>query len=131
MKLSHHRLAFSEKVIIVLLVLVSAGENFELIFNAAPSCDDISYVIRLCSDHSLLGTRLLENATTLLNVRASSVPPQAGNFLIFLYVRFCEERGGMEKEHDLYTRENDEKNERFLCLLTVLFHSQVFGDDKL
>ena len=64
------------------MFLVSTVKTFKLILKAAPSWDDIIPVIRLCSDHSLLGTRLLENATALLNVRANSMPPQAGKLRV-------------------------------------------------
>lgn len=49
---------------------ISGKEYSDLTVNAAPSCEDISYMIRLCPDYSVLGTRLLDEVTTLINEHA-------------------------------------------------------------
>ncbi|XP_048583501.1 spatacsin [Nematostella vectensis] len=46
-----------------------SGSSDDLIFNAAPSCDDVTQVIRLCSDQALLGNRLLDTAVDHANDR--------------------------------------------------------------
>lgn len=49
---------------------ISGKEYSDLTVNAAPSCEDISHMIRLCPDYSVLGTRLLDEVTTLINEHA-------------------------------------------------------------
>jgi len=50
---------------------ISGREYSELTVNAAPSCEDITNMIRLCPDYSQLGNRLLETVTSLINDRAT------------------------------------------------------------
>ena len=52
--------------------------------NAAPSCEDISHMIRLCPDYSLLGGRLLDTATSLANERAEGTTLRGGNYHWFV-----------------------------------------------
>lgn len=61
---------------------LSNGEH-ELIFNAAPSCDDIFQVIKLCSDQALLGNRLLETAGNVSNERISGTGSNKGEQVWF------------------------------------------------
>ena len=62
---------------------LSNGEN-DLIFNAAPSCDDVIQVIRLCSDQALLGNRLLETAASVAHDRVSGTGSNKGESNLFL-----------------------------------------------
>ncbi|PFX34693.1 Spatacsin [Stylophora pistillata] len=50
---------------------ISEKEYSDLTVNAAPSCEDISHMIRLCPDYSLLGSRLLDEVSSLVNEYAS------------------------------------------------------------
>ena len=63
---------------VVLLVDISGREYSDLTVNAAPSCEDISHMIRLCPDYSLLGGRLLDTATSLANERATGTTLPGG-----------------------------------------------------
>ena len=60
------------------LVDISGREYSDLTVNAAPSCEDISQMIRLCPDYSLLGGRLLDTATSLANERAAGTTLPGG-----------------------------------------------------
>ena len=57
---------------------ISGREYSDLTVNAAPSCEDISHMIRLCPDYSLLGGRLLDTATSLANERAEGTTLPGG-----------------------------------------------------
>ena len=60
-------------------VELSEEEFDDLIVNAAPSCDDISHMICLCPDYSLLGDNLLDTANSLASERVTSATPSEGN----------------------------------------------------
>ncbi|XP_020621148.1 spatacsin-like isoform X1 [Orbicella faveolata] len=67
---------------------ISGREYSDLTVNAAPSCEDISHMIRLCPDYSLLGGRLLDTATSLANERAEGTTLPGGlNLEVELLVR--------------------------------------------
>ncbi|XP_078373747.1 spatacsin-like isoform X3 [Oculina patagonica] len=67
---------------------ISGREYSDLTVNAAPSCEDISQMIRLCPDYSLLGGRLLDTATSLANERATGTTlPGVLNLEVELLVR--------------------------------------------
>lgn len=57
---------------------ISGREYSDLTVNAAPSCEDISHMIRLCPDYSLLGSRLLNAATALVSDRMAGTAPRGG-----------------------------------------------------
>lgn len=57
---------------------ISGREYSDLTVNAAPSCEDISNIIRLCPDYSLLGNLLLDTATSLVNDRTAGTAPSGG-----------------------------------------------------
>lgn len=70
----------------VLLADISGREYSDLTVNAAPSCEDISHMIRLCPDYSLLGSRLLDEFTLFANERAAETTLTEGiTFFFFLY----------------------------------------------
>ncbi|XP_015777511.1 PREDICTED: spatacsin-like [Acropora digitifera] len=50
---------------------ISRREYSELTVNAAPSCEDITNMIRVCPDYSQLGNCLLETVKSLVNDRAT------------------------------------------------------------
>jgi len=54
---------------------ISGREYSDLTVNAAPSCEDITHMIRLCPDYSLLGNRLLDTASVLVSDRVSGTAP--------------------------------------------------------
>ena len=59
---------------------ISGREYSDLTVNAAPSCEDVSHMIRLCPDYSLLGSRLLNAATALVSDRVAGTAPRGGTF---------------------------------------------------
>ena len=63
---------------VMILSDISGREYSDLTVNAAPSCEDISHMIRLCPDYSLLGGRLLDTATSLANERAAGTALPGG-----------------------------------------------------
>lgn len=72
---------------------ISGKEYSDLTVNAAPSCEDISHMIRLCPDYSVLGTRLLDEVTTLINEHAPENIRTGGIlsfFLLFMFDRLSE-----------------------------------------
>ena len=75
------------KHFIYFLVDISGREYSELTVNAAPSCEDITNMIRLCPDYSQLGNRLLETVKSLVNDRATGSALSGG--WSFSFRRFC------------------------------------------
>lgn len=69
------------------LVDISRREYSELTVNAAPSCEDITNMIRVCPDYSQLGNCLLETVKSLVNDRATETALSGGWSISFGH--FC------------------------------------------
>lgn len=72
----------------VFLADISGREYSDLTVNAAPSCEDISHMIRLCPDYSLLGNRLLDTATSLVSDRSAGTAPPGGITIVYFTTVF-------------------------------------------
>ena len=67
---------------------ISGREYSDLTVNAAPSCEDISHMIRLCPDYSLLGNRLLDTAASLVSDRSAGTAPPGGITIVYFTAVF-------------------------------------------